>query len=71
MGFSIFKGTIGLVLAAVIVVILLVAFPAYRWFFLISFGIGLAVWGVLHFWHRFRPIEEKDVQDTKRPLGLS
>jgi len=39
-----FQGYDWVVLAAVIVVILLVAFPAYRWFFLISFGIGLAVW---------------------------
>jgi len=53
------------------VVVLLVAFPAYRWFFLISLGIGVAVWGILHLWHRSHPIEEKDVQDTKRPLGLS
>ncbi len=68
---GVFKGTIGLVLAAVVVVSLLVSFPAYRWFFLISLGLGLAVWAILHFWHRYRPIEEKDVPDTKRPLGLS
>ena len=66
-----FKGTLGLIVAVVIVVVLLVAFPAYRWFFLISLGIGLAVWAILHFWNRAHPIEEKDVQDTKRPLGLS
>ena len=68
---SIFKGTVGLVLAAAVVVALLVAFPAYRWFFLISLGIGLAVWGILHLWHTYRPIGEKDVPDEKRPLGLS
>ena len=66
-----FKGTLGLVSAAAVVVVLLVAFPAYRWFFLISLGIGVAVWAILYFWHRAHPIEEKDVQDTKRPLGLS
>jgi MFS family permease len=71
MGFSVFKGTIGLVAAVAVVAALLVAFPAYRWFFLISLGIGLAVWGILHLWHRYRPIEEKDVPDNKRPLGLS
>ena len=65
------KGSAGLILAAAVVVILLVAFPAYRWFFLISLGIGLAAWGVLHFWHRYRPIDEKDIRDNKRPLGLS
>jgi hypothetical protein len=68
---GIFKGTIGLVLAAAVVVILLVAFPAYRWFFLISLGIGLGVWGILYLWHRYHPIQEKDVPDHKRPLGLS
>jgi len=66
-----FKGTLGLVAAAAVVVALLVAFPAYRWFFLISLGIGVAVWAILYFWHRAHPIEEKDVQDTERPLGLS
>jgi hypothetical protein len=66
-----FKGTLGLVIAVVIVVVPLLAFPAYRWFFLISLGIGLAVWGILQLWHRYRPIEEKDVRDDKRPLGLS
>jgi len=66
-----FKGTLGLVAAAAVVVALLVAFPAYRWFFLISLGIGVGVWAILHFWHRAHPIEEKDVQDTKHPLGLS
>jgi len=71
MVFAIFKGKVGLVLAAVIVVVLLVEYPAYRWFFLISLGIGCAVWGILHFWHRYHPIEEKDVPDNKRPLGLS
>ena len=71
MTFAIFKGKFGLALAALIVVVLLVTYPAYRWFFFISLGIGLGVWGVLHLWHRYRPIEEKDVPDDKRPLGLS
>lgn len=71
MGFTAFKGTLGLVAAIAVVVALLVAFPAYRWFFLISLGLGVAVWAILHFWHRYRPIEEKDVQNPKRPLGLS
>jgi len=66
-----FKGTLGLVAAAAVVVVLLLAFPAYRWFFLISLGIGVAVWAILHFWHSTHPIEEKDVQNPKRPLGLS
>jgi len=61
MGFSIFKGTIGLVLAAVIVVILLVAFPAYRWFFLISVAIGIVVALILFLWNRYKPIREEDI----------
>ena len=64
------KGTAGLLIAASVVVILLVAYPAYRWFFIISVGIGLAVAAILFFWHKLRPIREDDVVETKRPLGL-
>ena len=63
------KGTAGLVIALGVVAALLIAFPAYRWFFLISVGIGLAVAGILFLWHKLRPIQEKDVEN-KRPLGL-
>jgi hypothetical protein len=63
------KGTAGLVVAIGVVAVLLIALPAYRWFFLISLGIGLAVAGILFLWHRFRPIQEKDVEN-KKPLGL-
>ncbi len=71
MGSSIFKGPVGVIVAAAVVVALLVAYPAYRWFFLISLGIGIAVAGGLYLWHRSRPLQEKDVSDSKRPLGLS
>jgi len=64
-----FKGTAGLIIALAVVGILLVAFPAYRWFFLISVGIGLAVAGILFLWHKLRPIREEDIEN-KRPLGL-
>ena len=64
------KGTAGLVVAVAVVVILLITYPAYRWFFLISLGIGLGVAAILFFWHRFRPIREEDVVENKRPLGL-
>jgi hypothetical protein len=64
------KGTAGLVIAIAIVVVLLIAFPAYRWFFLISAVIGVAVAGALFLWHRLRPIREEDI-NNKRPLGLS
>jgi hypothetical protein len=48
----------------------LIVLPAYRWFFLISVGIGLAVAGGLFLWHKFRPISEENVEN-KKPLGLS
>jgi MFS family permease len=64
-----FGGVTGLIVAVAVVGILLIAFPAYRWFFLISLGIGLVVAGILFLWHRFRPIREEDVHN-KRPLGL-
>ena len=64
-----FSGITGLIVAVAVVAILLIAFPAYRWFFLISLGIGLIVAAILFLWHKFRPIREEDVHN-KRPLGL-
>ena len=64
-----FKGPAGLVIAVGVVAALLVALPAYRWFFLISVGVGLVVAGMLFLWHKLRPIQEKDVEN-KKPLGL-
>lgn len=64
-----FSGATGLIVAVGVVAILLIAFPAYRWFFLISLGIGLVVAGILFLWHKLRPIREEDVEN-KRPLGL-
>jgi len=55
--------------AVAVVAILLIALPAYRWFFLISVGIGLIIAGGLTVWHKLHPIEEHDVEQ-KRPLGL-
>jgi len=63
------KGTAGLVIAVAVVAVLLVAFPAYRWFFAISVGIGLGVAVALFLGHKLRPIREEDVEN-KRPLGL-
>lgn len=64
-----FKGPAGLVIAVGVVAALLVALPAYRWFFLISVGVGLVVAGMLFLWHKLKPIQEKDVEN-KKPLGL-
>jgi len=64
------RGTAGLVIAIAVVAVLLVAFPAYRWFFAISLGIGMGVALVLFIWHKLRPIREEDAEN-KRPLGLS
>jgi MFS family permease len=60
----------GLIVAVGVVGILLIALPAYRWFFLISLGIGLVVAGILFLWYRYRPIREEDIENNKRPLGL-
>lgn len=64
------KGPASLVIALGAIAVLLIALPAYRWFFLISVGIGLAVAGILFLWHRLRPISEKDLEN-KKPLGLT
>ena len=68
-GLGVFKGSAGLIVAVAVVVILLVALPAYRWFFLISVLIGLVIWRGLALWHRLRPIKDDEVE-KKRPLGL-
>lgn len=63
------KGTTGLIVAAVIMIAVLIAFPAYRVFLGISVGIGIVVAVILHLRNRYRPITDKDVEN-KRPLGL-
>ena len=63
------KGPIGLIIAIVVVVGLLIGFPAYRLFFLISVALGIGVAAILYLWHRYKPISENDVEH-KRPLGL-
>jgi MFS family permease len=63
------RGSAGLIVAVLVVAILLIALPAYRWFFLISVLIGLVIAGGLTLWHRLHPIKEQDVE-PKRPLGL-
>ena len=63
------QGAAGLLITILVVAILLIALPAYRWFFLISVGIGLAIAGGLTVWHRLRPLKEEDIV-KKRPLGL-
>ena len=63
------KGTTGLIVAAVIVVAVLVAFPPYRVFIAISLGIGVIVAGLLYLRNKYRPITDKDIEN-KRPLGL-
>lgn len=64
------KGTTGLIIAAVIVLAVLIAFPAYRLFFAISVGIGVIVAAILYVRNKYRPITDKDIEN-KRPLGLS
>jgi len=63
------KGAAAVVVAAAIVATTAIWLPAYRWFLLISVGIGAAVAGILYFWHKLRPVKEDDVEN-KRPLGL-
>jgi hypothetical protein len=57
------RGSAALVVAAAVVAATAIWMPAYRWFLLISIGIGAAVAGV-------RPVRDDDVEN-KRPLGLS
>ena len=63
------RGTASLLVAAAIVAATAIWLPTYRWFLLISVGIGVAVAGGLVLWHRVRPVKEDEVEN-KRPLGL-
>jgi len=62
-------GSTGLIVALAVVAILLIALPAYRWFFVISVLIGVVIAGGLALWHKFHPLKEEDIEN-KRPLGL-
>jgi O-antigen/teichoic acid export membrane protein len=66
---SFFRGNAGLLVALTVVVVLLIALPAYLWFFLISLGIGIVVAAILYFWNQHKPVKEASVEQ-KRPLGL-
>ena len=66
---SYLRGAAGLIAVLAVVVILLLWLPAYRWFLLISAGIGVLVAGALYVWHKFKPLKEENVHN-KRPLGL-
>ncbi|HEX3352502.1 MAG TPA: hypothetical protein VHS34_06745 [Terriglobales bacterium] len=63
------KSSASLIVAVTLVLILLAWLPAYRWFFLISLGVGVIVAGILYLWNKHRPIKEKDIEN-KHPLGL-
>lgn len=58
-----------MVVAAAMVAAAAIWLPAYRWFLLISIGIGAAVAGGLYLWHKIRPVKD-DEAEKNRPLGL-
>jgi hypothetical protein len=64
------RGTAAVLVAAALVTATAIWLPAYRWFLLVSIGIGVVVAGGLYLWHRLRPVRDDDIEN-KRPLGLS
>jgi asparagine N-glycosylation enzyme membrane subunit Stt3 len=63
------KGTTGLIIAAVIMVAVAIAYPPY-WIILgICVGIGLVVALILYLRNKYSPIRDEDI-NNKRPLGL-
>jgi len=64
------KGTTGLIIAAVILIAVGIAYPPFWVILAICLGIGVVVAGILYLRNKYRPITDKDV-DNKRPLGLS
>jgi hypothetical protein len=67
---SLLPGRTGLFAAILIVVVLLIGLPAYRLFFAVSVLLGLGIAGILHLWHKYKPVKEAEVHDDKHPLGL-
>ena len=67
---SMFSGRTGLIAAIAVVAVLLIGLPAYRVFFLISVLLGVAIFGLLQLWYKYKPVKSEDVHDNKRPLGL-
>lgn len=67
---SLFPGRTGLIAAITVVAVLLIGLPAYRLFFVVSVLLGVAIAGILHFWHKHQPVKEADVDHDKHPLGL-
>ena len=63
------RGTTGLLIAAVIIVVFLIALPAYRVFFLISVALGIVIAALLYLRNKYFPVGDKEVEN-KRPLGL-
>ena len=63
-------GISAVVIAGAIVAATAIWLPAYRWFLLISVGIGIGVAGGLYLWHTVRPVKDDDVEN-KHPLGLN
>ncbi len=67
---SMFSGRTGLIAAIAVVAVLLIGLPAYRVFFLISVLLGVAIFGLLQLWYKYKPVKSEDVHDNKHPLGL-
>ena len=63
------RGTTELLIAAVIIVVFLIALPAYRVFFLISVALGIVIAALLYLRNKYLPVGDKEVEN-KRPLGL-
>jgi hypothetical protein len=64
------KGKASLFVAIAVVAVVLIFFPAYRWFFAVSVGIGLLVAGILYLRNKYVPVKEEEVHNNKKPLGL-
>jgi hypothetical protein len=64
------KGTTGLVIAAVIMIAVAIAYPPYWLILGICLGIGIVVALILYLRNKYSPIRDDDINNNKRPLGL-
>jgi hypothetical protein len=62
------KNVAGLIAGIAMIIVLLVAVPATRWFLLFSVPLGAIVAVILYFWHKRHPARPKEDDSIKLHL---
>jgi hypothetical protein len=64
------KNVAGLIIGTAMVIVLLVAVPALRWFLLLSVPLGLIVALILYVWNKRHPARPKEDDTVKLNLKI-